>query len=46
MLQVRERRAKKEWAEFVRELIEVHDPQAEKLVLVMDNLNTHSPASF
>lgn len=24
----------------------MHYPQAEKLVLVMDNLNTHSPASF
>jgi hypothetical protein len=30
----------------MRELIEVQYPQAEKLVLVMDNLNTHSPASF
>lgn len=45
VLQVRERRTKKDWAEFVRELIDVHSPQAEKLVLVMDNLNTHSPAS-
>ena len=24
----------------------MHYPQAEKLVVVMDNLNTHSPASF
>jgi DDE superfamily endonuclease len=46
LLQVRERRTKKDWAEFVRELLEVHYPQAEKIVLVMDNLNTHSPASF
>ena len=45
-LQVRERRTKKDWAEFVRELIEVQYPQAERIVLVMDNLNTHSPASF
>ena len=45
-LQVREQRTKKDFAEFVRELIEVHYPQAEKIVLVMDNLNTHSPASF
>jgi hypothetical protein len=40
------RRTKVDWAEFVRELIEVHYPQAEKIVLVQDNLNTHSPASF
>jgi hypothetical protein len=46
VLQVRARRTKKDWAEFVRELIDVHYPRAEKIVLVMDNLNTHSPASF
>ena len=45
-LHVRERRTKKDWAEFVRELIEVQYPQAERIVLVMDNLTTHSPASF
>ena len=45
-LQVRERRTKADWADFVRELIEVHYPQAEKIVLVLDNLNTHTPASF
>ncbi len=44
--QVRARRTKADWAYFLRELIDVHYPQAEKLVLVMDNLNTHSPASF
>lgn len=45
-LRVRERRTKKDWAEFVRELIDVHYQQADTIVLVMDNLNTHSPASF
>lgn len=45
-VQVRERRTKADWADFVRELIEVHYPQAEKIVLVLDNLNTHTPASF
>ncbi len=45
-LQVRERRTKVDWALFVRELLDVHYPTADKLVLVMDNLNTHSPASF
>jgi hypothetical protein len=46
VVQARTRRTKADWAYFLRELIEVHYPQAEKLVLVMDNLNTHSPASF
>jgi len=45
-LQVRERRTARDWAHFVRELIDVHYPKADKIVLVMDNLNTHSPASF
>jgi hypothetical protein len=46
LVQARARRTKADWAYFMRELIDVHYPQAEKLVLVMDNLNTHSPASF
>jgi len=46
VLQVRARRTKKDWAECVRELSDVHYPQAEKLVVVLENLNTHSPASF
>jgi hypothetical protein len=45
-LQVRERRTKADWACFLREVIDVLYPQAEQIVLVMDNLNTHSPASF
>jgi DDE superfamily endonuclease len=46
IIQTRARRTTADWAHFLRELIEVHYPQAEKRVLVMDNLNTHSPASF
>ncbi len=46
LLQVTERRTKVDWARFVRELIEVHYPEAEKIVLVLDNLNTHTPSSF
>ena len=30
----------------MREVIDTHYPDAEKIVLVMDNLNTHSPSSF
>jgi DDE superfamily endonuclease len=44
--QVTARRTKADWAYFVRDLIEVQYPKAEKIVLVMDNLNTHTPASF
>lgn len=45
-LQVRAQRTKVAWTHFVRELIEVHYPEAEKIVLVLDNLNTHTPSSF
>lgn len=46
VVEARYRRTKADWAYFMRELLEIHYPVAEKLVLVMDNLNTHSPASF
>lgn len=39
-------RTKVDWAHFVRDLVDVQYPDAERLVLVMDNLNTHSPASL
>jgi hypothetical protein len=45
-LQVYERRTKEEWASFMREVIDEQYPQAEKIILVMDNLNTHTTASF
>lgn len=45
-VQMRARRTKRDWAEFMREVIEVHFADADKIVLVMDNLNTHLTASF
>jgi DDE superfamily endonuclease len=44
--QVRAQRTRRDWAEFMREVLDQHYPEAEKVVLVMDNLNTHSCASF
>lgn len=46
VVQLSKRRTKKDWAYFMRELVDIHYPDAEKIVLVMDNLNTHSPSSF
>jgi hypothetical protein len=43
---VTDRRTKCDWAEQVRSLLEVHYPRAERVTLVMDNLNTHTPASL
>ena len=46
VVQVREQRTKKDWAQFMRMVLEEQYPEAQKVVLVMDNLNTHSTASF
>lgn len=43
---VTERRTKVDWAHQVRELVDERYPEAERIALVMDNLNTHSPASL
>jgi hypothetical protein len=45
-VKVTERRTMLDWAVAVRELVDVHYPEAEKIVLVMDNLNTHSIGSL
>jgi hypothetical protein len=44
--QVTERRTRIDWAYFVQMLLLTVYPLAEKLVLVMDNLNTHAIASL
>jgi hypothetical protein len=38
---VTERRTKQDWARFIRDLLTVHYPEADRVVLVLDNLNTH-----
>jgi hypothetical protein len=43
-VQVTERRAAKDFADVLRWLVEELHPDAERVVLVTDNLNTHTPA--
>ena len=43
---VTEQRTRKDWAEQIRCLVDEDFFYAEKVVLVLDNLNTHSPASL
>jgi hypothetical protein len=43
---VTDRRTRRDWAQVIQELLEVHYPGAERLVLVLDNLNTHTPGSL
>lgn len=41
-----ERRTKKDWAEQMKTLLDQHYPDAKKVRLVLDNLNTHTVSSF
>jgi transposase len=45
-VEVRPKRGAREWAEVMRELVDVHYPEAERIVVVLDNLNTHAPSSL
>lgn len=45
-VKVTARRTKVDWAHFLREVVDIYYPQAEKIVLVMDNLNTHGIGSL
>lgn len=45
-LSVTDQRTAVDWAHQIRDLVDVHYPQAERITLVMDNLNTHTPASL
>ena len=45
-IKVTERRTKLDYAQCMKELVEVHFPHAEVIRVVQDNLNTHSPASL
>jgi hypothetical protein len=41
-----ERRTRIDFAHCIRELVDVHYPEATRIVLVLDQLNTHTPASL
>ena len=45
-VEVTDRRTKTDWAEVVRQLVDVDYPDKDRMVLVMDNLNTHHPSSL
>lgn len=45
-LKVTDNRRRKDWAHFIKEVVDNDYPHAEKIVLVMDNLNTHSGVSL
>jgi hypothetical protein len=45
-VKVSQRRTRRDWAEAMRELVDVHYAEAEVVVVVLDQLNTHSIASL
>ena len=45
-VQVTDQRTAVDWAHFMKDLAETHYPDAEKIVVIMDNLNTHGNGSF
>jgi len=45
-VKITERRIRIDWAHFIKEMLEERYANAEKVVLVMDNLNTHNTASL
>jgi len=45
-VKITEQRTQIDWAHFIKEMLEERYADAEKVVLVMDNLNTHNIASL
>lgn len=45
-VEVTAHRTRVDFAQILKDLVDVHYPDALKVVLVVDNLNTHSPASL
>jgi hypothetical protein len=45
-VEVTEKRRKVEWATVMKQLSDVRYPQADKIIVVLDNLNTHTPSAF
>ncbi len=45
-VKVTDRRTSVDWAQCMREVVDVHFPEAERIVVVQDNLSTHTPAAL
>jgi len=45
-VKITERRTRIDWAHFIKEMLDERYPDVEKVVLVMDNLNTHNAGSL
>ena len=45
-VKITDHRSRTDWVEAMKELSDEDYPDAEKIVVVIDKLNTHSPISF
>ena len=45
-IEITDQRRREDWARVMQKVSDELYPQAEKIVVVMDNLNTHTPAAF
>jgi hypothetical protein len=45
-VKVTDHHTKEDWAQVIKELVDEHFPEKKKIVLVMDNLNTHKLSSL
>jgi transposase len=45
-VEVTDRRTALDWAQQIKILVDARYPEAERIVLVLDNLNTHTPAAL
>lgn len=45
-VQITDRRTKQDWAHAIKNMVDIHYPGVAKIILVMDNLNTHGIGSL
>lgn len=45
-VKVTDRRTNADWAQCMKELVDIHFPDAERIKIVQDNLSTHTPAAL
>jgi hypothetical protein len=43
---VKDRRTTEDWVTFIKQLVDEHYPDADRIRVVLDNLNTHKPEAF
>lgn len=46
LVEVTQTKTKKDWARFIKRIADELYPDTDKITLVMDNFNTHSPSAF